>query len=57
MTGTPPGGSRTRVACSARITKPADLRTLQHAFITGALNSGALRDHTEVASQTDPGTT
>lgn len=45
MTGTPPGGSRTRVACSARITKPADLRTLQHIFITGALNSGALRDH------------
>jgi len=45
MTCTPPGGSRTRVACSARITKPADLRTLQHAFNTGALNSGALRDH------------
>jgi hypothetical protein len=45
MTGTPPADHGPGLPAAPRITKPADLRTRQHAFNTGALNSGALRDH------------
>jgi integrase len=47
-----------RVARCAGITKPVGPHTLQHAFITAALDAGvSLRDVQEAASHADPRTT
>ena len=47
-----------RIARQAEITKPIGPHTLQHAFITAALDAGVqLRDVQEAASHADPGTT